>query len=121
MAKAGYGMKEIKEALSKAHPNGQLSERQIYRLIRQVKDGRDTEDQRKFNPKKTRRSVETIAAVQAAVESDRRTTIEELAAEFDLSVGTVHTILHEDLGLSKKSARWVPRLLSMEQKAERVR
>ena len=64
--------------------------------------------------------METIAAVQAAVEPDRRMTIEKLAAEFDMSVGTVHKILHEDLGLSKKSAGWVPRLLSMEQKAQCV-
>jgi hypothetical protein len=33
----------------------------------------------------------------------------------------MHNILHEELGLVKKSARWVPELLSMEQKEERVR
>ena len=30
-------------------------------------------------------------------------------------------ILHEDLGLIKKSARWVPKLLTDAQKDERVR
>ena len=34
---------------------------------------------------------------------------------------TIHRILHDDLGLVKKSARWVPKLLSQEQKEERVR
>jgi hypothetical protein len=33
----------------------------------------------------------------------------------------MHNILHEELGLVKKSARWVPNLLSTEQKEERVR
>jgi histone-lysine N-methyltransferase SETMAR len=35
-------------------------------------------------------------------------------------VGTIHCVLHEDLGLEKKSARWVPKLLSQEQKIQRV-
>jgi histone-lysine N-methyltransferase SETMAR len=37
-----------------------------------------------------------------------------------LPIGTVHAILKEDLGLVKKSAHWVPKLLSSEQKEERV-
>lgn len=36
-------------------------------------------------------------------------------------VPTIHNILHDDLGLSKKSARWVPKLLSDGQKNEQVR
>ncbi len=35
-------------------------------------------------------------------------------------MGTIHAILKVDLGLEKKSARWVPKLLSSEQKKERV-
>ncbi len=38
-----------------------------------------------------------------------------------MSVYTVHSILYKDLGLEKKSARWVPKLLSADQKEERVR
>jgi histone-lysine N-methyltransferase SETMAR len=37
------------------------------------------------------------------------------------SIGTIYSILHKDLGLTKKSARWVPKLLTKEQKQERVR
>jgi hypothetical protein len=33
---------------------------------------------------------------------------------------TVFTILHKELGLVKKSARWVPKLLSQEQMERRV-
>ena len=35
-----------------------------------------------------------------------------LAAYPDVSYETIHKILLEDFGLSKKSARWVPKLLS---------
>jgi histone-lysine N-methyltransferase SETMAR len=38
-----------------------------------------------------------------------------------VSVYTIHSNLHKDLGLEKKSARWVPKLLSSEQKEKRVR
>ncbi len=37
-----------------------------------------------------------------------------------LTFGTVQAILTDNLGLVKKSARWVPKLLSSEQKTERV-
>ena len=37
-----------------------------------------------------------------------------------LSVNTIHRILTKDLGLIKKSARWVPKFLSADQKKERV-
>ncbi len=33
----------------------------------------------------------------------------------------MHNILHQELGLVKKTARWVPKLLSEDQKRERVR
>ena len=45
--------------------------------------------------------------------------ISALAAVHRVSTGNFFNILHDDLGLSKKSARWVPKLLSEEQKQEK--
>jgi hypothetical protein len=56
-----------------------------------------------------------IAAVAADVEADHQICIKALASAYGTSVGTIFAILHEDLGLVKKSARWVPKLLSQEQ------
>ena len=39
---------------------------------------------------------------------------------FGLSAGTVNTFVVDDLGLVKKSARWVPKLLSDDQKQQRL-
>ncbi len=47
--------------------------------------------------------------------------METIAAAHGVSEKTIFNILHQDLGLKKKSARWVPKLLSEEQKQERVR
>jgi hypothetical protein len=47
-----------------------------------------------------------IKLVKKLVKRHKKKAIEELASECDLPVGSIHTILHEDLGLSKKAARW---------------
>jgi len=47
---------------------------------------------------------------------DRRITVRELADEVEVSIGSVHTILTADLGLRKVSVKFVPKLLTMEQK-----
>lgn len=62
-----------------------------------------------------------VARVKELVLSDRRITIRHIAKETSLSLGSVWTVLHEHLNLSKVSARWVPRLLTAEMKAERAR
>lgn len=56
-----------------------------------------------------------IAAIAVAVKEDGRVNIRDLAAANGASYGTILNILHNDLGLVKKSARWVPKLLSDEQ------
>ncbi len=44
----------------------------------------------------------------------------QVAAEVNLSTGSVHNILCKDLDLKKKAPKFVPRILTAEQKALRV-
>ena len=74
-----------------------------------------------MNPPKNNRTAALIAAVAAAVHEDGRGGIQDLLTANEVSIGTIYNILHDDLGLIKKSARWVPKLLNEEQKQERVR
>jgi hypothetical protein len=46
------------------------------------------------------------------VMEDRRLTVRQTAANAGISVGSVDTILHDDLKLRKYSARWVLRMLT---------
>ena len=89
-----------------------LKRTQIYDILKKVKEGKNTDDQRHKNPKKTVRTAAMIASVAAAIEEDRRRDIRSLASAHGTTVWTISTILHQDLGLVKKSARWVPKLLS---------
>ena len=61
-----------------------------------------------------------VAAVQKAIDRDRRVTIDAIAEEVGISHGNVHTFLWQNLGLSKLSVRWVPRLLHPEHKIQRI-
>ena len=45
--------------------------------------------------------------------------IETISAEFDVSVGTVHTIIHEELKMRKICAKFVPRVPREDQKQRR--
>jgi histone-lysine N-methyltransferase SETMAR len=112
---------EIKKTVETVYGDKALKKTAIYAILKKVKAGKNTDDQRHLNPKKTVRTASLIASIAAAVEADRRQCIKSLAAVHGVSVYTVHSILHKDLGLEKKSARWVPKLLSSEQKEERVR
>ena len=53
-----------------------------------------------------------IKTVRAEVEADCWVTITELLERCQASRRTINLVLTVDLGLSKKLARWVPKMLS---------
>ena len=63
---------------------------------------------------------QNIALVERLVAEDPHSTIRELSEASSVSVGTIHSILHQDLHMRKLTARWVPHLLSDDQKKRRV-
>ena len=50
------------------------------------------------------------------MDKDRCVSTETISAQFDVSVGTVHTIILEELKMQKICARFVPRVLREDQK-----
>ena len=50
------------------------------------------------------------------MDKDRRVSIETISAQFDVSVGTVHTIIREELKMRKIFAKFIPRVLREDQK-----
>jgi hypothetical protein len=120
LARAGRGYDEIKKNVDAAFGDKTLQETAVYAIIKKVKASKNTSDQSHFNRKKTVRNATLIASVAAAVEQNCRLSIKSFAVAHGVGVVTIHRILHEDLGLKKKSARWVPKLLSQEQKTRHV-
>ena len=63
---------------------------------------------------------DVIDKVHDIILSDRRTTERSIAFELQISQERVHHIIHEELGMSKVSTRWVPRLLTPDHKRARL-
>jgi len=61
-----------------------------------------------------------IAAVEKLIRDDRRIKVLEIARTMQISCGSVETIMHDHLKMSKVCARWVPRKLTDHDHARRV-
>jgi len=68
----------------------------------------------------TSRNDELIDQVRTLVMQDRRVTVRELVEKVVISTGSVHSILTDDLAMRRVSAKFVPKLLRMEQKQLRL-
>ncbi len=112
LAVAGKSFKEIQETVKNAYGDKAINRTQIYDILKKFKDGKPGADQRHLN---------SITDVAADVEIDRRVTLNKLARAHGVSKRTINLTLRHDLNLTKKSARWVPKLLTEEMKKERVR
>ncbi|QQP39501.1 Putative transposase [Caligus rogercresseyi] len=121
LAKARKTPKDIKTMVDTAFEVNSISQSQIYRISTLVKAGKDSSDKRSTNGRRKVRTDDFIVAVRVYVEADRRVTMEELAIKFETSINTIFHVLHDDLGLSIKSARWIPKMLTEDHKMKRVR
>lgn len=121
LGKLGWKPAAIIEALQAVYENNALPDSTIYRWIQEFKEGRESaKDLQRSGRPRTSITEDHVAAVQTAVEKNRRVTIDAIAEEVGISHGSVHAILTDNLGLSKLSARWVPRQLRPEHKSQRI-
>ncbi|XP_025161796.1 histone-lysine N-methyltransferase SETMAR-like [Harpegnathos saltator] len=63
---------------------------------------------------------EIVDKIHGMILDDRRMKVREVAEAVGISTERVHHILHEYLDMKKLSARWVPRLLTLDHKRNRV-
>ena len=107
---------EIIEALQNVYGDSSPSRAVVYRWIRRFKDGRgDLEDDPRGGRPSTSKNAQNIELVRNLIEEDRRITVNQIANELGISFGSTFSILTEDLGFSKLSARWVPKALQQNQ------
>ena len=83
----------------------------------EFKCGRESiEDDEKSGRPKDATTDENVEIVQNLVMCDRRQDLRSIASEVGISFGAVQTTLMDILGMPKVSARWVPRMLTDDQK-----
>lgn len=63
---------------------------------------------------------ENVDRVRELIKVHRNITYEEIEEELGIGANAVHSILHDHLGVKKMVSRWIPHLLSSDQKRHRV-
>lgn len=112
---------EILQRLRQQFGENTLSQARVFYWHKTFSEGREkVENESHDRRPRTSLTAEHIQAVRDLIERDRRLTVAEIASEVNISVGSIHSIIRDELGFSKISARWVPRLLTEEQKTIRL-
>ncbi len=93
----------------------------IKKWWQQFKCGRESvyDEERSGRPS-TSRNETTVKKIEHLIMTNRRISIQEIVAETGVSCGSVEAIIHNDLKMSKVSARWIPRFLTDSQKERRM-
>ena len=87
---------------------------------KRFKEGRESvRDDERCGRSKEVRTPELIGKIKNFMDKDRRVSIETISAQFDVSMGTVHTIIHEEPKMQNICAKFVPRVLREDQKERR--
>ena len=82
-----------------------------------IRDSRKAvRDDERCGRSKEVRTPELIGQIKNFIDKDRRVSIEIISAPFDVSVGTVHTIIREELKTRKICTKFVPRVPREDQK-----
>ena len=82
-------------------------------------DRESVRDDERCGRSKEVKTPELIGQIKNFMQKDRRVSIETISRQFDVSVGTVHTIVREELKMWKFCVKFVPRVLSEDQKERR--
>ncbi|KYN06861.1 hypothetical protein ALC62_02182, partial [Cyphomyrmex costatus] len=115
----GKTPKQSLQWLQKCYPTSAPSRTTVYRWFSEFKMSHtSTEDaSRSGRPKE---ATEIVKQVHRIVLNDRKVKLRELAEAVGISKERAGYILHDVLEMKKLSARWVPRLLTVDQKQQRV-
>ena len=92
----------------------------VFEWHKKSKEGRESvRDDERCGRSKVVRTPEFIGQIKNFMNKDRRVSIETISAQFDVSVGTVHTVIRKELKMRKICAKFVLRVLREGQKERR--
>ena len=92
----------------------------VFEWHKRFKEGRESvRDDERCGRIKEVRKLDLIGQIKNFMDKDRRVSIETIIAQFNVSVGTVHTIIREKLKMRKICANFAPRVLREDQKERR--
>ena len=121
-AQLGFPPTEIHADLQKVYGNGALKYATVCKWVCYFNDGRESiENDPRVGRPVSILTEKNIATVKTLIEEYAWYPVQEIEELSGIHSSSVLKILHEQLGLCKFCARWVPHLLTDEQKQSRVR
>ena len=112
---------QAQQWLEKCYVDSAPSKTTICRWYAEFKRGRtDTEDAERSGRPNEVVTPETIKKDHQIVLENRKLKLREIADTLKISYGSVYAILHEHLSMKKLLSKWMPRLLTVDQKRLRV-
>lgn len=118
--KLGKTATETHQMLVHVYGQDAVSRKCVYEWFVRLRAGRESvEDEPRSGRPCTSRTPENTERVRVLLTNDRRLTLRLIAEELGISKDTVGTIVHEELGKRKICSRFVPHMLTDEQKARR--
>ena len=110
-AKETYGM------LQTAFGASCINRASVFELHKRFKEGRESvRDDERCGKSKEVRTPELIGQIKNFMDKDGRVSIETIRAHSEVSMGTVHTIIREELKMRKICAKFVPMVLREDRK-----
>ena len=118
--KLGKNATETYGMLQTAFGASRMNRASDFERHKRFKEGRESmRDDERCGRSKEVRTTELIGQIKNFMDKDFRVSIETISAQFDVSVGTVHTMIREELKMRKICVKFVPRVLREDQKERR--
>mgnify|MGYP003546937451 CR=1 FL=1 len=111
---------DIVHRLHRVFGDAAMGRTAVFKWVQRFQAGRQSlEDDERSGRPTTSGCQENVKVIEEVILGDRCLTIREIAAITGVSKSQVHRIMSEELHMRKLTARWVPRLLNNDQKANR--
>ena len=121
-SKLGRSLKKLMTEISTAFGPSCVSYDTVRRWKKKFESGVESiKNAPKSGRPKSASRKEIVSKIKEIIEEDARFTVRDIARKAGISLSTVHLILKKHLKVRKISARWVPHLLTDEQKRQRVK
>ena len=118
--KLGKNATETYGMLQTAFGESCMNQASVFEWHKRFKEGRESRrDDKRYGRSKEVRRPELCGHKKNFMDNDRRASIETISAQFDVSVGTVHIIIREEMMMQKICTKFIPRVLREDQKERR--
>ena len=121
-SKLGCSLKKLMTEISTAFGPSCVSYDTVQRWKKKFESGVESiKNAPKSGRPKSASCKEIVSKIKEIIEGYARFTVPDIAGKVGISLSTVHLILKKHLKVRKMSARWVPHLLTDQQKRQRVK